>query len=216
MVEDKNPRPAGGTPGTGPASGAGPNPPAGRPPSGPVPGAAAGTSAGAPPPPGPGPAPGPGTTPPVGGRPAGPGPSVGSRPAGTTPPRAGSTVRPSVGALLSKVTEDFSALIRDEIQLAQAQLAERGKAMGMGAGMFAGAAVFGLFAFGWLLTAAMFGLATVMPFWAASLIVAGFLLLVTLILVLVGRSKLKNAPPAPTTGENIKKDVEAVKQGVKS
>ena len=117
--------------------------------------------------------------------------------------------------MLGKVTEDFSALIRDEIQLAQAQFAAKGKAMGMGAGMFAGAAVFGLFAFGWLLTAGMFGLATVMPFWAASLIVAGVLLVITLILALIGRSKLKSAP-SPTTGENIKKDVEAVKQGVKS
>jgi len=231
MVEDEYPRPAGGTPGSGPASGAGPTPPAGRPPGTPAPVGAAGrglnpppgappgtpggTPPGAPPPPGPGSSAGAGSTPPVGARPGGPGPSVGSRPAGTTPPRAHSSVRPSIGTLLGKVTEDFSALIRDEIQLAQAQFAAKGKAMGMGAGMFAGAAVFGLFAFGWLLTAGMFGLATVMPFWAASLIVAGVLLVITLILALIGRSKLKGAP-SPTTGENIKKDVEAVKQGVKS
>lgn len=122
---------------------------------------------------------------------------------------------PTVGALLTRVTQNISALVRDEIQLAQTQLAEKGKAMGMGIGMFVGAAVFGLFGFGWLLMAAMFGLANVMPFWAASLIVAGVLLVITTILALVGKSALSKAP-SPTTGENLKKDVDAVKQGVRS
>lgn len=120
---------------------------------------------------------------------------------------------PSVGALLSKVTENISSLVRDEIQLAQTQLSEKGKAMGVGIGLFAGAAVFGLFGLGWLLTAAMFGLASVLPYWAAALIVAGGVLLVAGILALIGKSTLSKAP-SPEPGENIKKDVEAVKQGV--
>ncbi|MGC0249100.1 phage holin family protein [Pseudactinotalea sp. Z1748] len=122
---------------------------------------------------------------------------------------------PSVGALLAKVTENISALVRDEIELVQTQLTEKGKAMGLGIGLFVGAGVFGLFMLGWLLTAGMFGLATVMPYWAASLIVAGVLLVVVVILALLGKSALSKAP-SPHTGENIKKDVEAVKQGVKS
>ncbi|MGC0141557.1 phage holin family protein [Pseudactinotalea sp. Z1732] len=122
---------------------------------------------------------------------------------------------PSVGALLAKVTENISALVRDEIELVQTQLAEKGKAMGLGIGLFVGAGVSGLFMLGWLLTAGMFGLATVMPYWAASLIVAGVLLVVVVILALLGKSALSKAP-SPQTGENIKKDVEAVKQGVKS
>lgn len=122
---------------------------------------------------------------------------------------------PSVGALLGKVTENVSSLVRDEIQLAQTQIAEKGKAMGTGIGLFVGAGVFGLFGLGWLLTAALFGLALVLPYWASALIVAGFVLVVALILFLIGRSTLANAP-SPETGENLKKDVEAVKQGVKS
>lgn len=122
---------------------------------------------------------------------------------------------PSVGALLAKVTENISALVRDEIQLVQTQLKEKGKAMGLGIGLFAGAGVFALFMLGWFLTAGMLALATVMPYWAASLIVAGVLLVVVVILALAGKSALSKAP-SPQTGENIKKDVEAVKQGVKS
>lgn len=121
----------------------------------------------------------------------------------------------SIGSLLSKVTENLSHLIRDEIQLLQTQVAEKGKAMGMGIGMFVGAGIFGLFGLGWLLTAAMLGLATALPYWASALIVAGAVLLIAAILALIGKSALSKAP-SPTTGENIKKDVEAVKQGVKS
>lgn len=130
-------------------------------------------------------------------------------------PRTESGATPSVGALLAKVTENISSLVRDEIQLVQTQMKEKGKAMGLGIGLFAGAGVFGLFMFGWLLTAGMLALATVMPYWAASLIVAGVLLMIAVILALIGKSALSKAP-SPQTGENIKKDVEAVKQGVKS
>ncbi len=125
------------------------------------------------------------------------------------------TENPSVGAMLAKVTENISSLVRDEIQLAQTQLAEKGKAIGVAVGMFAGAGVFGLFALGWLLIALMFGLTAWLPYWASALIVAGLLLLITGILALIGKSKLSNAP-SPETGENLKKDVEAMKQGVKS
>ena len=125
------------------------------------------------------------------------------------------TENPSVGAMLAKVTENISSLVRDEIQLAQTQLAEKGNAIGVAVGMFAGAGVFGLFALGWLLIALMFGLTAWLPYWASALIVAGLLLLITGILALIGKSKLSNAP-SPETGENLKKDVEAMKQGVKS
>lgn len=121
----------------------------------------------------------------------------------------------SIGSLLGKVTENLSRLIRDEIQLAQTQLAEKGKAMGIGIGLFVGAGIFGLFGLGWLLTAAMFGLATALPYWASALIVAGAVLLIAAILAFVGKTAMSKAP-SPETGENIKKDVEAMKQGLKS
>lgn len=128
---------------------------------------------------------------------------------GTAPREA----EPSIGALVGKLTDSLSKLLRDELQLLQAQIAEKGKSIGVGAGLLAGAGLFGLFGLGWLLTAAMFGLANVVPFWAASLIVAGGLLLITAILALVGKSMLaKGQSPQPK--ESVMKDVEAIKQGV--
>ncbi|WP_163543619.1 phage holin family protein [Occultella kanbiaonis] len=130
-----------------------------------------------------------------------------------TPPPGAS--EPSIGQLVGKLTENFSTLVRDELQLAQAQLAEKGKAFGVTGALFAVAGVFALFGLGWLLTAAMFGLATALPYWAAALIVAGVVLLIAAIAGLAGRAALKSAP-SPQTKENVMKDIEAIKAGVKS
>ena len=124
---------------------------------------------------------------------------------------------PTVGQLFGKVTESISKLVRDELQLAQAQIADKGKALGVGGAFFGVAAVFGLFGFGWLLTAAMFGLAEVLPFWASALIVGVVLLVIAAIAGLIGKMKVgKGTPPTPETVQNVKKDIAALKQGVKS
>lgn len=128
---------------------------------------------------------------------------------GSTPREA----EPSIGALVGRLTDSLSRLLRDELQLLQAQIAEKGKSVGVGAGLFAGAAVFGLFGLGWLLTAAMLGLATVLPYWAAALIVAGAVLVITAILALVGKTMLQRGK-TPQPKESVMKDVEAIKQGV--
>jgi uncharacterized membrane protein YqjE len=130
-----------------------------------------------------------------------------------TSPRPGG--EPSLGQLVGKMTETMSALVRDEIQLAQVQLTEKGKAVGLAGGLFAGAAVFALFGLGWLLHSAFLALALVMPDWAAGLIVAGAVLAIAAILALVGKSAMNKAP-APETKENIQRDIEAFKAGVNS
>jgi hypothetical protein len=113
------------------------------------------------------------------------------------------------------MTETVSALVRDEIQLAQVQLTEKAKALGTGGALFAVAGLFGLFGLGWLLHAAYLGLAGVLPDWAAALIVAGSVLLIAAIAALVGK-KLMDKAPAPETKENIQKDIDAIKAGVGS
>ncbi len=130
-----------------------------------------------------------------------------------TSPRPGG--EPSLGQLIGKMTETMSALVRDEIQLAQAQLTEKGKALGTGGALFAVAGLFGLFGLGWLLHAAFLALAGVLPGWAAALIVAGSVLLIAAIAALFGKAKMDKAP-APETKENIQKDIDAIKAGVGS
>jgi uncharacterized membrane protein YqjE len=120
---------------------------------------------------------------------------------------------PSLGQLVGKMTETVSALVRDEIQLAQTQLAEKGKALGTGGALFAVAGLFALFGLGWLLHAAFLALALVVPGWAAALIVAGGVLLIAAVAALVGKALMDKAP-APQTKENIQADIEALKAGV--
>jgi Putative Actinobacterial Holin-X, holin superfamily III len=113
------------------------------------------------------------------------------------------------------MTETMSTLVRDEIQLAQAQFAEKGKSLGAAVAMFATAGVFALFGLGWLLHAGYLALALVLPGWAAALIVAGFVLLVAAIAALVGK-KFKDAAPSPETKQNLQRDIDAFKAGVSS
>lgn len=103
--------------------------------------------------------------------------------------------RPSFGTLVAGITAEFSALVRGEIALAKAEIRESAKAGAAGAVLFVIAGV--LMAMVWLLVtwAVVYVLVEVadLPVWASSLIVAGFYLLVALILVAVGYSRLKKA-----------------------
>lgn len=128
---------------------------------------------------------------------------------------AGPSAGPSIGELFSRVTEQMSRLVRDEIQLAQAQFTEKGKRMGTGVGLFGAAAFLGFFAFGVLLACAILGLSYVVAPWLAALIVALVLLLIAGILALVGKKKLDAAKEVEANPqEGIKQDIEAVKKGI--
>lgn len=121
--------------------------------------------------------------------------------------------RQSLGSLLKQIPAQVSRLIRDELRAMQAELAEKAKAAGLGAGLLAAAAFLGFFAFAGLLVAAILGLALVVPAWLSALIVAVALLLVAAILAFVGQKKLKQGmPPVPTESiDSVKEDIRTVK-----
>jgi len=119
-----------------------------------------------------------------------------------------------VGELVKEATEQAQTLVRQEIELAKVELSEKGKKAGIGAGMFGGAGLFGLFAFG-ALTAAFIGAVDLaVPFWAAALIVAAVYGAVAGVLALTGKNKVQEAsPPVPEqTVDNVKEDVAWTKQ----
>jgi hypothetical protein len=71
-------------------------------------------------------------------------------------------------------------------------------ALGLGAGMLAGAAVFGLFLLAFALAAAGAAWTLILPIWAAMLVMAGALALVAGLLATVGLVALrKGSPPVP-------------------
>ena len=117
-----------------------------------------------------------------------------------------------VGDLVKDLSAQTSTLVRKEIELARAELQEKGKVAGKGAGMLAGAAVFGLLAMGALTAGLIALLDTAMATWVAALIVMALWAIVAAVLAKAGQSALKRAtPPAPQTVETVKEDIQWAK-----
>ena len=122
------------------------------------------------------------------------------------------------GDLLKELSNQTSTLVRQEIELAKAELAEKGKKAGVGAGMFGGAGLFGVFAFAALTTCIIAALDSALPLWLAALIVAVVYAAVAGVLALQGRNKVREAgPPMPEQAtESMKEDLEWAKTRAKS
>jgi uncharacterized membrane protein YqjE len=130
---------------------------------------------------------------------------------------AGKSTTKSTADLVREVTELVPRLVQEELALAKAELTEKGKHAGVGAGLFGGGGLFAFFGVALLLTAAVLGLAEVMPAWASALIVAALVLVLAAILAAIGRSQVKQAvPPVPTEAvDSTKQDVKAVKESAR-
>jgi F0F1-type ATP synthase assembly protein I len=125
----------------------------------------------------------------------------------------------SIGELLKDLTNETSTLVRQELAFARAELTQKGKAAGKGAGMLAAAGVVALLMLG-ALTASLIALVStaVTHVWLAALIVTVVYGAIAAVLALTGRRALKDAlPPAPQeTIENVKEDVAWVKTQTRS
>src|SRR3954447_21394006 len=88
-----------------------------------------------------------------------------------TETRDGRETDASVAELFKQLSEQTTRLVRDEVELAKAELAQKGKSAGMGAGMFGGAGLFGLYALGGLMATLILALSTAVAGWLAALIV---------------------------------------------
>jgi uncharacterized membrane protein YqjE len=114
-----------------------------------------------------------------------------------------------VAELLKELSEQTTTLVHTELELAKLELAQKGQRAGIGAGMFGGAGLVGLYAVGALTAAIVLILATAMTGWLAALVVAAAYGLIAAGLALAGRSKVKQAtPPVPEQAtESMKEDV---------
>lgn len=122
----------------------------------------------------------------------------------------------STADLIRQASEQISTLVRDEIRLARAELADKGRHAGLGVGMFGGAAVMVHYAIGALLVAAGLGLAEVMPGWAAALVVAAALLVIAAVEALLGRRHLQQTMPLKPsrTIDSVRSDIDALSTAV--
>lgn len=138
--------------------------------------------------------------------------------ASTTAGSGGSPSEASLADLIKQLSEQSSQLARQEVELAKAEMAVKGKQAGVGAGMFGGAGALGFYGLGALIAAAILALATAVTAWLAALIVAAVLGAVAGVLALQGKRKVTQAvPPVPEQAtESVKEDVQWAKTKAQS
>lgn len=118
-----------------------------------------------------------------------------------------------IGELVKDLSAQTSELVRKEVELAKAELTEKGKKAGVGAGMFGAAGLIGVGAFFALTAALILLINEAVDAWIAALIVAVVYGAVAAVIALQGKNKVQEAtPPAPEqTIESVKEDVQWAK-----
>jgi MFS family permease len=123
-----------------------------------------------------------------------------------------------VGDLLRQLADETTTLMKQELELAKAEMAEKGKRAGMGVGMWGAAGVAGLLALGALTAGIILMLDGALPNWVAALIVAGVYGVIAAVLYMRGKERVDSAgKPVPEQAiDNVKEDVEWAKTRAKS
>jgi hypothetical protein len=124
----------------------------------------------------------------------------------------------SIGELLKQLSEQTATLVRQELDLARAEMQQKGKRAGVGLGLIGVGGVVALAAVGALTATLIMLLAEWMDGWLAGLIVTLVYAAVAAVLGLQGKEKVSEAaPPMPAqTVETVKEDVQWAKSQMKS
>jgi uncharacterized membrane protein YqjE len=117
------------------------------------------------------------------------------------------------GELVKQLSAQVSTLVRQEVELAKAEAAEKGKKAGLGAGLFGGAGVAALLTLGSLTAFLIIVLALAIPAWAATLLITLLWAAIAGVLALQGRNKMRETgkPVPEKTIETLKEDVQWLK-----
>jgi Flp pilus assembly protein TadB len=124
----------------------------------------------------------------------------------------------SIGELIRQLSEQTTRLVHQELELAKAELTQKGRQAGAGVGLFGAAGAIGLLAAAALTTCFILALDAVMPAWLAALIVAVVYGIIAFVLVKQGQARMKRTtPPVPwQTIETLKEDVQWAKTQTRS
>lgn len=126
------------------------------------------------------------------------------------PPPTSSGERSSIGEMLTDISTDLSTLVRQEIELAKAELRQSAGKAGKGAGMFAGAGVAGHMVLLFLSIALWWGMGDKTGHAWSALIVAVLWAIIGAVLAVVGKKEIKQVQGVPKTAETVKKIPSAV------
>ena len=132
-------------------------------------------------------------------------------PASAPSPLPGSDSRPSVGELLSDVTQDISTLMRQEVELAKAEIRQSATKAGKGAGMLAGAGVSAWMVLIFASAAAWWGIGDYVGHGWSALIVAAIWAVIAAALAMAGRTEIRTVSGLPQTADSMRKIPDAVK-----
>jgi uncharacterized membrane protein YqjE len=121
----------------------------------------------------------------------------------------------STSELVTRLTQQSTELIRNELRLAQVEMTEKAKHAGVGAGLFGGAGLVALYGVGALIATIILALALLMPAWLAALIVTVVLFAIAGVVALMGKKQVSQATPAAPqhTIDSVKQDVDTIKGG---
>ena len=125
--------------------------------------------------------------------------------------RPGPAEQESIGRLVGEVSRDLSTLVRQEVALAKAEVAQSAKSAGKGAGMFGGAGVAGHMVLLFLSISLWWALATWLGGGWSALVVAGVWAVIAAVLALRGRAELQSVGGLPKTAESVKKIPDALR-----
>lgn len=122
----------------------------------------------------------------------------------------------SVGQLVERLSAQVSALVRDEMALATAEMKRKGVQAGVGVGIGGAGAVVALLGLGALVAAAVLGLAYVLAAWLAALVIGLALLMLAGVITGLGITQVRHsAPPVPEqAAQSTKRDIDTVKESV--
>ena len=134
-----------------------------------------------------------------------------SSPADLGPPAQQTAGDRSLGELISEVTQDLSTLMRQELELAKAELQQSAARAGKGAGMLGGAAIAGYFVLLFLSVAVWWAIGSATGLGWSALIVAVIWAIIAAVLATVGRNSLKSIRGIPKTADTVKKIPDALK-----
>ena len=132
-------------------------------------------------------------------------------PSRTGPPARQSAGDRSLGELISEVTADLSTLMRQELELAKAELQQSASRAGKGAGMLGGAAVAGYFVLLFVSIALWWAIGSATGLGWSAVIVAVIWAIIAAVLSTVGRNSLKSVRGIPKTADTVKKIPDALK-----
>ncbi|THA75439.1 phage holin family protein [Streptomyces sp. A0592] len=120
----------------------------------------------------------------------------------------------SVGDLGAQASQQISELVREEMQLARAEMTQKGKRFGVGGGLFGGSGLVGFLAAQALVAAVIAALALLLPLWASALITAALLAAVAAVMAAAGKKQIGKAGTlTPEQAINsVKADVVEIKE----